>query len=196
MNEMIQDRAWLKTKTLSTNDQNGKILSSATFSEDMSHRYTLYRYWDDRPKILFVMLNPSTASHNINDATIRRLISFSKYWKAGGFYVGNLWTFRTPNPKELFSQYAQSETVEIVEQNLFYLKEMAKDSACVVYAWGKDGAQFKKDKWLKSNFPDGFHIKLNSDGSPAHPLYLPGTLPLQRGDHVFYGIDIIQRLYV
>lgn len=75
---------------------------TAIISEDEKYRYQLSRCWDEtKPRILFIMLNPSTADANIDDPTIRRVISFAKSWGYGGVYVGNLFAFRSTDPKGL-----------------------------------------------------------------------------------------------
>ncbi len=51
----------------------------ATLSEDRRYRYRLTREWDqEKPKVLFIGLNPSTADEIEDDATIRRCIGFAK----------------------------------------------------------------------------------------------------------------------
>ena len=33
-----------------------------------------------KPKVLFIMLNPSTADADVDDPTIRRVVNFAKSW--------------------------------------------------------------------------------------------------------------------
>ncbi len=48
------------------------MISGAIISDDKKYRYQLWRIWDDsKPKILWIMLNPSTADESIDDPTIR-----------------------------------------------------------------------------------------------------------------------------
>ena len=66
-------------------------------------RYSLDRTWNsDIDRVLFIMLNPGTADAKVDDATIRRCMSFTARWGKGGIVVGNLFTLRSTNPKELF----------------------------------------------------------------------------------------------
>ena len=47
--------------------------SSAIYSDCETYRYALTRVWDDaRPRVLFIMLNPSKATEQQNDPTIER----------------------------------------------------------------------------------------------------------------------------
>lgn len=51
--------------------QTAQITSQAKFSTCGSYRYTLTRTWNpDKPKLLFVMLNPSFATEALNDNTV------------------------------------------------------------------------------------------------------------------------------
>ncbi len=52
----------------------GDVIASAFLSKCKKYRYSLTRIWDERkPKIMFVMLNPSTADGTQDDPTIRHL---------------------------------------------------------------------------------------------------------------------------
>ena len=69
--------------------------SHATFSSCKKYRYSLFRIWDeDKPLVLFIGLNPSTADEKEDDPTIRRCINFAKQWGYGGLIMGNLFAFR------------------------------------------------------------------------------------------------------
>ena len=35
---------------------------------------------EEKPNILFIMLNPSTADADVDDPTIRRVVNFAKSW--------------------------------------------------------------------------------------------------------------------
>lgn len=48
---------------------------------DGPYRYWLTREWDaEKPRVLFVMLNPSTGDHEEDDNTIKRCVGFAKRW--------------------------------------------------------------------------------------------------------------------
>ncbi len=150
----------------------------ATFSEDGKHRFQLWRIWDDKlPKVLFIMLNPSTADAEMDDPTIRRCIGFAKSWGYGGFYVGNLFTYRSKTPNDLF----MAETI-IHWGNKSHIKTMHDKCKIVVCAWGNSKIV---DKLCPPHKPlEGFtnchYIELSNDGTPKHPLYLKGDLMPQK----------------
>src|SRR5271154_3410516 len=78
------------------------MISTADISEDGLYRYWLTRTWDPtKPVLNWIMLNPSTADANKDDATIRRCMNFAKHWHYGGIAVYNLFAFRATDPKVL-----------------------------------------------------------------------------------------------
>lgn len=61
------------------------MTSTATFSPDRLHRYTLWREWGGltptgKGFAMIIGLNPSTADETEDDPTIRRCIGFAKSW--------------------------------------------------------------------------------------------------------------------
>ena len=51
----------------------GNAAAGAVFSDCERYRYRLWRVWDEgKPKACFVMLNPSTATHEVLDPTVTR----------------------------------------------------------------------------------------------------------------------------
>ena len=67
----------------------------AMISDCGKYRYLLRRAWDHTlPRGLFVMLNPSTADAEVDDATIRSCIRLCRSWSFGSFEVVNLFGWR------------------------------------------------------------------------------------------------------
>ncbi|MEY5049692.1 MAG: hypothetical protein RLZZ175_3051 [Bacteroidota bacterium] len=155
------------------------IKANAILSDCEKYRYSLSRIWDnEKPLVLFIMLNPSTADENNDDPTIRRCIGYAKDWGYGGFYVVNLFPFRATDPKDLLT----ASSVEGVENEKWF-REISALSNLVVCAWGnagivnklhmKLGDSWKPLSWIEK--PLHF-IELSKDGTPKHPLYLRKTL--------------------
>ena len=143
------------------------ILRNARFSNDKKHRYKLSRHWDlNKPQILYIMLNPSIGNESIDDPTIRRLLSFTKKFDYGGFFVGNIFTYITPNPKTL------DTSIGLTNKNLNVLTNLVSKADEVVYAWGNSIEEPNELKKFISN-PMCFGKNLN--GTPKHPLYLPSN---------------------
>ena len=146
------------------------ILSKAKFSIDKKHRYELSRHWDlSKSDILFIMLNPSIANEDIDDPTIKRLISFTREFKYGGFFVANLYTYITPYSKTL------DTSIGLTKLNLKTIKNLVNKVDEVIYAWGNSIKEPQELKNLVKN-PKCFGKNLN--GTPKHPLYLSSNSKL------------------
>lgn len=78
--------------------------SGATISDCKRYRYNLWRVWEPRKaRLVWIMLNPSTADAFTDDATIRRCMGFSHAWGYGGLEVVNLYGWRATDPRKLAS---------------------------------------------------------------------------------------------
>lgn len=151
----------------------------ASFSECKRYRYALGRTWDsNRPRICFIMLNPSTASETKDDNTIRKITAFAKKWGYGGLFVVNLFGLRATNPKML---YVESNPIgqgndEAIETAVFACK-------AVVVAWGQHGKHMDRAayvcKMLRKFKVKPLCLRVAKNGMPYHPLYIPLDTPLQ-----------------
>jgi len=155
---------------------------SALISECGKYRYTLTREWDvTKGKIVFIMLNPSTADAEFDDPTIRRCINFAKDWGYGSLTVGNLYAYRTSSPEVLF---ARNNTVEENKINDEWLKTICYTNA-VILAYGAKKLSINRARQVMETLSDItmiglYHLGLSKDGYPRHPLYLPGdTKPIK-----------------
>ena len=122
------------------------ILRKAKFSIDKKHRYELSRHWDlSKSDILFIMLNPSIANEDIDDPTIKRLISFTREFKHGGFFVANHFTYITPYSKTL------DTSIGLTKLNLKTIKNLVNKVDEVIYAWGNSIKEPQELKNLVKN---------------------------------------------
>ncbi len=148
--------------------------SGAIFSPCRKYRYTLWRFWDcGKPYAVFLCLNPSTADEINNDPTIRRCIDFSKQWGYGGVVILNIFAYRATDPEVM------KEAVDpIGPDNDKWLKEITQhpDAGITVAAWGNHGDFADRGKQVLSMLGDMYCLKVNSNGQPAHPLYLKKSL--------------------
>ncbi|WP_343302864.1 DUF1643 domain-containing protein [Chitinophaga niabensis] len=158
----------------------------ATISECGIFRYSLWRLWDEKPIVLFIMLNPSTADGDFDDPTIRRLIGFCQRWGTGGFYVGNLYPYRTSSPAILNEWWGSfdnwHEMIDANKENQCLVKEMAIKASYCVIAWGANGMSKGLRTSEEYRYVTGelqlFCLGVTKAGFPRHPLYVPYDSPL------------------
>ena len=180
------------------------VMSGARISSDSKYRYKLWREWRGThdPKhwrwfgekdgagqdlgeplsVLFVMLNPSTADSDHDDATIRKCVSFAKQWCYERMEVANLFAYRATKPRSLFDAKAAGEDI-IGWQNCECVQDLARDAGLIVCAWGANayGHEFHVKEvrgWLDPK--PQFCLGLTNDGFPRHPLYAPLNSPLKQ----------------
>lgn len=154
-----------------------EIHSSAVVSEDGKYRYHLCRWWGDGPRVLFVMLNPSTADERVNDATISKCVGYARRWGYDGIDVANLYAFRETKPKLLWT--ARSLAIDIVgRSNDTFLTVLARQAwfagAPLVGAWGANAEVGRVMAVMRlPHFDRMQHLGQTKGGMPRHPLYLP-----------------------
>lgn len=148
----------------------------AVYSDCESYRYILERIWDSsKGKIMFVGLNPSTATEMQNDPTVTRMISFAKNWGFGGIIVGNAFSFRATFPEDL-----RKHSEPIGKDNDRLLKEKVREVEKVVACWGNHGNFLGRSVNLKKLFSKAECFGLTKSGEPKHPLYLSGKSELMK----------------
>jgi len=140
-------------------------------------RYSLTRWWEGPGgKVVWVMLNPSTADEIEDDPTIRRVHAFTKVWGFSSFEVVNLFARRTKDPAHLFSL----KTDIVGAFNRDYLGAAIRGADRVVVAWGaaddpRVEERVEAVKAIVRSAPIQSRprcLGLNKNGSPKHPLYL------------------------
>lgn len=140
----------------------------ATLSEDRLYRYSLIRVWDaEKPKVLFIGLNPSSADETEDDATIRRCIGFAKRWGFGAILVGNLFAIRSKDPAVLYEAKDP-----IGPENDVHLAKMAQEASLIVAAWGNNGGYRNRSEEVSALFTQMKCLGVNKTGEPKHPLYV------------------------
>jgi hypothetical protein len=136
-------------------------------------RYQLWRIWEEqKPLLLYILLNPSYANAEENDRTVSKLIHFSKIFGFGGFYLGNIYSYINPYPSVLKNKIMKKE-----RHNIKHLKTMIQKCEKVVFGWGNAG---ELPGWLDKMVEKVYCFGRNQNGSPKHPLYLSYKTPLIR----------------
>jgi hypothetical protein len=149
----------------------------AVLSECGLYRYRLHRRVTASDRIaLFIMLNPSTADADQDDATIRRCMGFTRALGCGMLEVVNLFAFRTKSPKILMEA-----PTPIGPDNDRHIHEAALEAQLIggfiICAWGAHGIHLGRGQQVCRRLTeDGFDLLSldeTRDGHPRHPLYLP-----------------------
>lgn len=160
------------------------IGASATVSECGRYRYSLERTIGVGPNLGWIMLNPSTADAETDDATIRKVKGFTQRAYCGVVCVANLFAWRSRHPKDVVLNLADAEG----EQNFAALGELARCCNAIVCAWGNEAGR----PWIAEQadrVADALRqlgvtparlvcLGTNKDGSPRHPLMVPYSQPL------------------
>jgi hypothetical protein len=158
----------------------GTAKAGAIFSPCERYRYRLWRTWGDVPAehkriALWIMLNPSTATHEVLDPTVTRCQNYSKAWGFDGFEVCNLFAIRSTDPKVMLA-----DPDPIGSANDVHIIHAARAVSLVMVAWGNHGRHRDRGKDVV-NMLDVEEIPLNclaitGAGQPGHPLYLRSDL--------------------
>ena len=149
-----------------------QLHKTAVISKCEKYRYKLTRTWDDdKKKVLFIMLNPSTANHVQNDLTTIRCINFAEKWGYGGIMIGNIYPFRAKRPKDLkkwLNEGSDYAFWKSGDDNRNHVEEMAQKADLIVCAWGCNHPGIPE--WI-DGLGDLFYLELCKDDiTPKHPL--------------------------
>ncbi len=147
-------------------------------SDDGLFRYLLERRWDEGPPLVFVMLNPSTADAEKDDATIRKCIGFAKHYGYNAIAVVNLFAFRATKPKDL--KAAGWPVVPGNDQHIIAAARIGVGQ--VICAWGANANRTKRPaevmKMLKMQDIKALCLGTTQDGFPLHPCMISYDRPL------------------
>ena len=149
---------------------------SAILSADGLYRYQLIRDWtagERRMVVTWIMLNPSTADHNVEDATSRKVIKFSRAWGFSALHIVNLYAFRSPYPKDL-----RDLAIDPVgPENDKYITESVSGATMIICAWGASnpdiGRAVRVLRLVRSLGRRPHALRITKQGDPGHPLYIP-----------------------
>ncbi len=133
------------------------------------YRYLLWRAWNAKlPRLLWILLNPSTADECVDDPTLRRVLGFSRSYGFGGLEVVNLFALRSPHPRAL------TQVVDPVgPENDMYIREAVGRASKIVAAWGSFGTLYRRGHSILAQIDCPIYcLGITKNGSPRHPLYL------------------------
>lgn len=157
--------------------------ATALFSDNRRYRYTLRRVLrDGNWRVVWLMLNPSTASAFKLDPTVNRCVKFTQRWGADICDVVNTFALRSPYPEDLFATAALNPHRMWTElggdvDNDAHIREVCAGAKLVIAAWGNHGDDPKlgrRGEYVRQMLRvDGIvlhHLGTSKSGSPLHPL--------------------------
>lgn len=162
--------------------------NGAILDETRTYRYRLWRdCGEGAGTVCFLMLNPSTADENENDATIRKCMKYVRTWGYSRLVVVNLFAYRTKDPAELEKIKDREKAVgrdnDAFIDEIFIGDDWKAD--LVIAAWGGHGKHLDRD-WAVLNRVKQAKVPLHylklattARKSPYHPLYLKDDLKPQ-----------------
>ena len=152
----------------------------------VAYRYNLSRIVREpdllstaRRRVVFCMLNPSTAEEDIhgkNDPTVRRCIGYAFDWHYTDMEVVNAFAARSTDPDALLRM-----DDPVGPSNDAAIRAAMLRSDLFIAAWGghksvKEGRQDAIVQLARECGIAIYALKVNGDGTPAHPLYLSKML--------------------
>jgi hypothetical protein len=153
---------------------------TATFSDCGRYRYTLSWPTGVEPagnaiRCCFILANPSTATPEKPDPTVTRCIGYARRWGYAWCDVVNVRAWRETIPK-----LVPADPLAIGPDNDRYIVYVAREAHLIVAGWGKlggaRGIEVLRLLRREPRLAGPYALKLNGDGSPAHPLYLASRL--------------------
>lgn len=150
----------------------GDAPSTALYSDCEQYRYALTRTWDPKgTKVLFVMLNPSTATEVQNDPTVERCERRARTLGFGSFCVTNIFAWRDTDPRKM-----RAAKDPVGPKNDKTILEFAYWADTIVCAWGTHGEHRQRghevQQILRETQQPLYHLGLSKAGHPKHPLYI------------------------
>jgi hypothetical protein len=157
------------------------MLGEAVISEDGAYRYVLDRRWDrDLDVMPWIMLNPSVADHETDDATVIRCMTRAIRAGYGGICVLNLFALRATDPAQLLRHPDPAGP-----DNDRWLAGLAEATGHgitpVIAAWGAHGVLYDRDKRVLELLAGCrlLCLGVTKSGQPRHPVRLGYDVPYQ-----------------
>jgi len=157
---------------MNTITEHNGLGSTAIFSSDKIYRYFLSRKTGipGNKKLIWIMLNPSTADAFKLDPTVIRCFVRSKRHSANEMIILNLFGFRSPYPKDLYTieDPIGPDNDEIIASSL------QGNNVTLVCAWGSHKLVHERSLELWSRLVDisKYCLGTTKTGQPKHPLHV------------------------
>ena len=177
-----------------------QVRREASISSCLTYRWSLQRHWGagqlGAGAILpWIMLNPSTADAEVDDATLHQIIGFSWRWGFDGLLVVNVYPFRSSKPADLrewlrWDQRQDWDARDATWENWNRVAKLLEPYDAAMAAWGSQPGMFGYEVELgaeyllnEANDPESvkppatrkrvlelFCLGANMGGGPKHPM--------------------------
>lgn len=147
--------------------RNGAIFDEA--DEDVPRRCLLWRTWDiTKPLVLFVLLYPGTADGDVDDANVKRCLSYARLWNFGGLELVSLYSVQVEHAAGLFTF---KDPIGL--DNDRHVVEAAQRAPYVVCAWGASAGSKRVEEVLRkiqgrASEAKLHHLGLDTKNQPQH----------------------------
>jgi hypothetical protein len=158
-------------------------LCAAPACDGRRFRFVLGREWGHGPRVSGILLNPSKASAETDDPTLRKFIGFAKRLGAGSCEIGNPFNLRATDPRDLKSWLRDGLDCVGKPRADEVILEIAARADTLIVGWGANGAhhllapRIREVLCLLGNRPL-WCFGVTADGCPQHPLMLGYSTPL------------------
>lgn len=148
---------------------------SAVISPCEKYRYVLRRRWKPGPTILWLLHNPSKATADKDDPTVRKGVGFSDRWGFGALVFGNLFALRATESDEV---PAAGIVGAIGPENDHWLDLLIGEHESVILAWGSLNPKMVDErmpslaKLLAKHHRAVWCLGTSQGGQPFHPARL------------------------
>jgi hypothetical protein len=163
----------------------GTSTSEACYSDCEAYRYSLTRTWcPEAPRMVFLMLNPSTADAFRNDPTVERCERRARSQGFGALRVVNLFAWRATDPAAL-----KRAAAPIGPENDAAISDAAQWGNLLLAAWGVHGAQMGRGPAVVASLrARGFALHHLGCTKEGHPLYVPYAVAPHPWDARLYAL--------
>jgi hypothetical protein len=141
-------------------------------------------------RVVFLMLNPSTATAFKLDPTVLKCTKFARRWRAHVVEVVNLFALRSPYPEDLIKLMDDDTGRLAVRRGAGLDNDKEIINACagaslVIAAWGNHGHLANRASIVRGMLQMAgvtlHHLGTTSNGSPLHPLARgKSSIPIER----------------
>ncbi len=144
--------------------------ATAVISACGRYRYRLTRRWGPGRSLLCILINPSTATAEEDDNTIRKLVVIASLLGFDAIEVVNLFAFRATDPDDMMAA-----ADPIGPENDQHLLDAVKANQLVLAGWGVPGDHLSRGaevtRMLQREGVQVMCLAINKGGTPKHPLY-------------------------